>query len=605
MDSTQIELLSASKVKGKIVSTDKLRPYISENDKTPVWDGTVLLYKKSNHLGANKYIFGRVEVQVKGELNDNLSKQSISYSIGVDDLNVYMNSGGVIFFVVYINIDNPDSQKIYYETLTPVKIKRYLKGKETQQTLTVKFRELPLCNKDIERIFFNFCEDKNKQYSFRDKPLISLEDITKRKDIKSIKCEYIDFQSDKSILNPIKYFFQNDICFYAEIEGSSIPHPIDIAGYNLAFIKDGVVSINGKVYEDYLKVVQRRDEITLEFGKSLIITFTNGSDQWSVTYTPTHMLSHRIKDLEFFINAVESKEIVLVSNEMTIPLSGLGDDIEYDIDFKKKELEQCNRIRLFLESLHVVEDLDLAEVAKNSSWNELMAIVKGFLDEESISFTAENYEKYLLYPKELGNLKILFFLEKANESNNHYFIQDYFNSEFILKRVYDNNVEHITSIYSAMTPEDYNELSNLTFSKMLDSYKPFSEWNKDIFGAANFDLLNLLTAYDSSEKPKQIILETAKDIAKWILDESGDNIPDTVKLLNYFQVLKREGALGKEEQNKLLQIMDTSTMDRPSIIAANLLLDNQIAAEWHFDKLDDGDKKTFRSFPINKFWKGK
>ncbi len=65
MDSKQIELLAAKKVKDTIISTDRLRPYINENDKTPIWDSIVLLYKADNHENSNKHLKGSVDVQLK------------------------------------------------------------------------------------------------------------------------------------------------------------------------------------------------------------------------------------------------------------------------------------------------------------------------------------------------------------------------------------------------------------------------------------------------------------------------------------------------------------------------------------------------------------
>lgn len=602
MDSTQTDLLAAGKVRDKITLTDRLRPYITDNDKTPVWDGKVLLYKKSKHKSSNKYLLGSVEVQIKGKENSNLFKSSISYSIEVNDLNIYINNGGVIFFVVYIDKNNPDLRKIYYETLPPVKIKRYLKGKETQQTVTIKLGELPDSNKHIESIFFNFYNNKNKQYSFKDRPLISWEDISKRKDIKSVKCEYVKYSSDSEALSPVDLFFQNDAYFYAEIEGSPIPHPIDISHDNLTLVRNSIVSIKGEEYKDYLKIIQKRNNTTFEFGKSLSITFTKGSDQWDVTYMTTSMLSHRIRDMEFFIKAIESEGIVLGKNEMVIPLSWLASDNKIKINTKKKELKKYYKIRRFLKTLHVTDDLDLNEVEKNSNWQELMTLVNGVIDKKPISFTMDNNDQHFLYHKRLGNLKILFSLEKVDNSNNRYFIKNYFDAELILKIIRDDKEEYITSLYSAMTPENYNELSNLNLPKMLDSYKPFLAWNSKIFNSANFDVLNLLFAYDSAENPKQIILNTAKDIAKWILDESGNKIPHTVKWLNYLQILKRERELNVDERNQLLDIIEDSNTDMISIVAANLLLDNQLAAERHFNKLDNNSQEVFKSFPIYRFW---
>ena len=604
MDSKKIEELATNKVRDKISLTDKLSPYINENDKTPAWDGTVLLYKDFNH--PKKNIVGRVDVQIKGELNNDFNKKTISFSVEIDDLNIYKNNGGAIFFVVYINKDDLDLRKIYYETLTPMKIQDYLKGRENQQSLTITLKEFPANKKNIESIFFIFYSNSEKQRSFKDKPLISFDDLTKRKDIKRITCEIPDYLLEDNSWSPIDILLENDNHFYAEIEGSSIPHPVDLTNHKLAIISkyNGAVFTNGRAYNNYAETIQIKDNAILKLGESISFTFTNKSDSWGISYMPSDMLSHRIIDLEFLINAFEAKEIILGNNEMIIPLSELETNYKIDLDSMRKEFELYRKIQHFLDILHITEDLNLKILEKNSNWNEFMLFVEGVVDKKPISFTIENKESLCLNWKKIGNLDILFLLQKVENTDDLYYVENYFDAEIVLKIVRDD-IEYISSVYSAMTPENYSELSNVNFSKMLSSYKPFLEWNVKIFVSANFDLLNLLFAYDKAEKPKQIILETAKDIAKWIFDESGDNIPYNVKLINYLQTVKRERKLNTEEQNQLLDIIDNSDTDIMSKTASYLLLDRHLEADRHFKKLEKPWQDDFKSYPIYKFWKEK
>ncbi len=109
--------------------------------------------------------------------------------------------------------------------------------------------------------------------------------------------------------------------------------------------------------------------------------------------------------------------------------------------------------------------------------------------------------------------------------------------------------------------------------------------------------------YDKAQNPKQIILKTAKDIAEWILNESGEDVFYNVKLINYLQIVKRERVLNIEEQNQLLDITDSSEADAISKVAAYLLLDNQLSAERHFEKLEEVWQDAFNLYPIYKFWR--
>lgn len=73
MDRKKIEELAAIAVKGSILKTDTLSQFITENDKTPSWDGFILLYNDSNKNKSS--ILGRVDVQVKGKLSSNFQKR--------------------------------------------------------------------------------------------------------------------------------------------------------------------------------------------------------------------------------------------------------------------------------------------------------------------------------------------------------------------------------------------------------------------------------------------------------------------------------------------------------------------------------------------------
>lgn len=141
MNSNAIETLAIGAVRESIVTTEILGQYIADNDKEPSWDGFIYVYKDKNHRKDN--LRGRVPVQVKGELNANQALSQISYAVEIADLLNYKTDGGVIFFVVYINHENPNQKKIYYASLTPVKIISYIKDAESQKTKTIKLKEFP------------------------------------------------------------------------------------------------------------------------------------------------------------------------------------------------------------------------------------------------------------------------------------------------------------------------------------------------------------------------------------------------------------------------------------------------------------------------------
>ena len=65
MNKERIEGLSINYLKNILLKTGYITPYVSENDKTPSWDGCVILRNKRD--SASKENLRRVFVQVKGK----------------------------------------------------------------------------------------------------------------------------------------------------------------------------------------------------------------------------------------------------------------------------------------------------------------------------------------------------------------------------------------------------------------------------------------------------------------------------------------------------------------------------------------------------------
>lgn len=100
-----------------------LSPDISVNDKSPSFDGEIIIYKNEERKKEN--IEGYVAIQVKGttvKKGYNKNKDIFKHPIQNADMEVYHNAGkGVIFFVVLIDYEN-DRQitNTFYRAFTPL-----------------------------------------------------------------------------------------------------------------------------------------------------------------------------------------------------------------------------------------------------------------------------------------------------------------------------------------------------------------------------------------------------------------------------------------------------------------------------------------------------
>ncbi|HAZ03035.1 MAG: hypothetical protein A2W90_18345 [Bacteroidetes bacterium GWF2_42_66] len=597
----QIEDWATIAVKDCLSMTDTLSQYIKENDKTPSWDGDVLIYKSNST--DKKDIIGKITVQVKGKMADNIKREECTFSVDTADLVNYKNDGGTIYFVVLINKNDPSKKRVFYDTLTPLKIDKYIKDHKNQDSRVINLKRLPGDKYAIQTIFYNFNQDSKKQHSFSNISPIELGTLSSGNGIVEITSSLTIFSPDKKHPSPIQAFLNNDVYWYAKIANSPILHPVELCSIISVVSKDGFspIFVNGDRYENYVSENITKDDITIRFGESTTMVFTGKSKGARMDYKPSGILRSRIKDINFIISIIETGVIVYGENKK-VNLGQMVADTPFDIDSAKKELESYRRIEQFWRSLHVVADFDIGNIDSNSSLEELYLLMKSINGKQPIRVNVDGEHSSYLFHKSISNFKILFILDAVDKEKSIYKIYNFFDYKKIIK-ITRGDTEHISSQYSVLSPDDYMELSNIDFSKMLQSYKDLISLNNNIFEPANYDLLNLLLAYDKHNDHPDEILKTAKEIACWLLDESADNLYAEIKTINYLQTIKRERELTSEENRKLYEIAENENSSLMFKLGANLLLENYKVARIQFEQLCEQDKEAFRSFPIYKFWK--
>ena len=102
LSTKQIEEHAVNAVKERVNLAPYLEAYINENDKGPLWDGYICVYKNTERANAN--IDGRFPVQIKGKEAPDQSRNEITYQFNCDNLRNYLRDGGAMLFVVYLSV---------------------------------------------------------------------------------------------------------------------------------------------------------------------------------------------------------------------------------------------------------------------------------------------------------------------------------------------------------------------------------------------------------------------------------------------------------------------------------------------------------------------
>ena len=589
------EMQGVNYVKLAISKTDYLVPHINENDREPSWDGDVEVYRKAGDVHSKADLILKVPVQIKGHKENNLCKEKISYPVEYDDLQNYLNMGGTVFLVVYVD-EEGENHRIYYAEFLPYVLKKLLKKQKGRKTKNISMKLLPKNRDDISDVFLAFARNMKKQRS-----AISAEDISLEEMIKSGTIPELSFGFScvpKKDRNPFELMLQGNLYLYAKLPyGLELPveyvETIEMAGVTIS----ADITANGKKFYDAYEVVHKKDVIELRFGKSTkhVINRADNSKQ-KFNFTLSGKLSERIRDEEFIISALMAEQFEVDS--IVCPLNEVSPEemATFNIPKRIEHLEWLKTVQKTLDVLDVKEDLDCASLTEKDEAN-IQMLKAAVLDGKRATFKdIDNVFGFF----NIGNLKILVGVLKREDGN--FDIYNYNETPVEVKAKGDDGKEYPSSYHVLLKKDAILKSCNLNYDKIIEQIKLVPE-SERYSAQVILLLLEMLSAYDESKEKRKDILEAAIKIAKWLLEDDIYTSKTLLKL-NYYQAVKRERALNVEELKELLQIIESDSEKEEIYIGAYLLLDNREAANVHFQRMTEEEQKVFRNYPIFYFWKG-
>lgn len=592
MDKKAIETLSVNAVRDSIVVSDFLDQFIADNDKEPSWDGYVYIY--SDKSKKKDKLKGRLPVQIKGTENNDFSKDEISFSVSTVDLNNYLNDGGIVFFVVYIG-HNGLTNKIYYSELTPIKLRIYLEEAKGQKSKRIKLKKFPTDPKEKAIIFFQCLKNCQCQASFSNSHLLSLEELEKQGVLEGIT---VPFSTVKG-LDPKTAFFKNEVYIYANVKGSAIPQPLEIIPQNIMTKeeKDATITVGDRLFYTTVSVIQDAETVTKVIGESFSIKSNKNDGRYKINYKNSKKMRILAKDLDFMISCIEAG--CFQWDGLELPLNFKDADFSnFNVEEEKTRLKNIKKIVSLLDLLGCKKDLEIDSLI-DKDWKNLDCLVKALIDKEPIQHLRTDLPSITCI--KIGKLKFILYFQKVNSKDDTYNIFDFFKTDISL--IYDNGSGEKLPIsqYVILHADDFLNLDNIRYDVLLPSFQKTKQYKETVIWANAF-LLELLKAFDKDNSKKDI-LSTARAFSNWILESSDEVLPYDLKILNKLQIEKRNRVLTKDEEKELLQIIEDPKTSEDIMVGAYLLLDQQAAAELHFERLETPLKENFKTYPIFHFWK--
>lgn len=541
-----------------------------------------------------------MHVQIKGKQSNDLSINEISYPVEVIDLKNYLLDGGAIYFVVYISKDGC-SKKIFYNALTPVKLKNYCTKSESKKTKHIKFKVFPEDNIEKVDIFINFFNDSKKQISFINvKKLSTLEELKEQGILEEVFSTVTTCNTKNP--NPFKAFLSNEVYLYAKIKGSAIPQPLDLnpAKLSISTKENLTVSINGVPFYNSIERIFTKDSTLLKIGESTTIAVPQSQSCMKINYQSSDKLRAFSKDLEFMLALLDSGRFELNKTVIELDTESL-EMSKFDISKQTEMLVQYKQIVLLLDTLGARKEIEISKLSRQD-WKNLYMLVRALIDHEPINGlklrSAIHFSKV-----KVASFMFALLLEQYNETKGSYLVSDFFTNQGKCYTAEHEGRKFETTKFVMLKAEDFLETTNLKLDLILPAFQNIPT-NSENVNHANNTLLNMLLAYDSSNNRRPDLLKSANDFAEWLMNVDDNLLSYDIRCLNRLQVIRRQRDFTEKEIEGLCSIIENRfNSNEEALIGAYLLLDNQVAAKVHFEKLDIEKQKSFKEYPIYRFWK--
>lgn len=532
MDKKIIEKKGIDAVSDYICNTGLMYPHLSDNDKTPLWDGEIFVYKKKNKL-ANKTFDFTVPVQIKShEFPENeVFPEQTSYSISVTDLKNYFSDGGLVFFYVYVK--QYESQ-IYCSFLTNIKIKNLLDNIQNAKSKSIQMDKIP-------QKLIDFREQLRIIHLQRTHSVVDLDTI----DVNNIRTLTFIVDREDPTTSQIETLTQNHVNILVDVKGfdKSLYASGQPAKVQLLNSEDVNVSVNGKVYFRHLNTEMKEDGSHLLFGKSIevILPYENKAGE------TVHMnidlkctsIDEIINEIEFILAFVKTEKIKI--GKKCLALKHLSDESSSVAPLKDRLLFWKNVKKVF-KQLHVRGNLNPMQISEKD-YNNLNTLITSFVFKEPIS-NQDIAER--VYTLAIAGLHIFVYAKKENGKIRLYDIYENLQSCYKDENKLNRGAPMLSFVCSQK-----NLPSNLFIDNAIGEYKKYIEYNDQILLRANEDLLKILNHYDKNNDP--YLIDNALKIAKWLKKQKvSDSIETIIYELNYYQTIYRKnGGLNNAEQNKL------------------------------------------------------
>ena len=411
---TQIERIAANCVRTYIDETNKLRSYIDDNDKTPMWDGSIFVYREEPDK--NKNLEGAIKTQIKGRTVSKFHNK-VKFNIPTYNIENYMKGAGLVYFVVELIKQRHWVYKIFYILLPPIELKSLLKRNKGKNEVSIILSPLPTEFYLLEEELRDFLINSVKQQSYINTPTLRLKDAISHDERVVLETEFVTTKDSGNIWAAIT---ERPIYLYKKTEYSSIPIEDAAIFTQVKELMPYSVSIKGKKYFDNYIRIMNYNQIEYHIDDFLILRTPRerfkeehmASSTFDIKYNT--LLSICKKKLEFTIEMLVTKSITL--GDETIPLFSSKEEEKKTLIQFTEELNLMCEIEATWKEFNIPYELDFKELNEDGReqlgnlvyyvHRHMLGTPKSFQPGDDIKYSLISFGKtkvMVLFKKEIDN----------------------------------------------------------------------------------------------------------------------------------------------------------------------------------------------------------
>lgn len=555
----------------RIATQGRVQSYISDNDKEPMWDGHIYVYKEQGSESKSDFLF-RIPVQVKSKLVSKFDNQFVSYPIEKVCLESYLNDGGVIYFVVEIVVDEYGDYetKIFYKLLVPSVLKDTLdtideggksKNVHIDKVLSPKDKFLKVC--------FHFDNVRKIE---------GIDLINNRIPMEKVLGKEIKINT----INGLNDLFNGEYCsYYVDENNIKIPVKLPVDFIEFTVHTDNVINIDeNRYFSNCKRHINNKGEKFVTFGDVIKISNTK---QITIMSSQENIYE-RHKTIEYFLNVILEQNIIHEGKE-------------------KEKIQILKNEKSFIE--------EVFRICDRFNIDRTLLKLKNFKDEDfnAVSFLSKvkEYSGGINNVKEIGctivkllNYKIALLKMIYNDESIAYY--DFYSEKINICIVnkYEGREANLSRF--AIVDEELLVADNFNEEVIKKSLLPIKKENADIIsGNYNILMLALIKAWDLDHKDEYI------NLIKHLEQIIHGHIEEDIELINKAQVEYRlnNKKLSHRILDKLYKIKFRENTKDNIKCAISILLEDYEAFEEYFSLLSKEEMEAFQNYPIYTLYKEK